>query len=167
VLKGLNLRAPLGGKVSQDSEWLSVEQAGAWLGVPADVVRGAVQARVIPAVTIGDYIRLSRSALLGLGAAPAAVQAVTAMPLVAVIEPRSEVAGGLPVPEGLSWVEALTEADEFTIRWPKTGGGGQEELYPQAWRGVVLLNKVKMEAKVGQCIRHDKGRSVIICSEHP
>jgi hypothetical protein len=61
----------------------------------------------------------------------------------------------------------LVEADEFTIRWPKTGGGGHEEVYPLAWRGVVLLNKVKMEAKVGQCIRHEKGRRTVLLDKNP
>lgn len=152
--------------MANGSEWLSVEQAAEWLGVPAHAVRGAVQSGGIPALVIGDYVRVSRDALLGRAAAPVAGRAVPVIP-VAVTEARPQFAGGLPVPDGLAWVEELVEADEFTIRWPKTGGGGNEEVYPMAWRGVVLLNKVKMEAKVGQCIRHDKGRRTVLLDKNP
>jgi hypothetical protein len=109
--------------------------------------------------------RISRDALFGRAAAPITVRAVPVAP-VAASQPRQQLGGGLAVPEGLSGIQELIEAEEFTIRWPKTGGG-HEEIYPTAWRGVVVPNKVKMDAKVSQCIRHDKGRRTILLDKNP
>lgn len=146
-------------------EWMSVEQASQWLGVPVEAVREAVRSGAVPALVISNYVRVSRTALLGRAATPAAIRQTPATPLAAT-QARSE-NGGLPVPAGFSWVEDLAQADEFTINWPRTGGGSNPETYPSAWRGVITLNRVRMEAKVGECVRHDRGRLTVLFDRNP
>jgi excisionase family DNA binding protein len=165
VPAGFKHRRMEGRAMGDGMEWMSVEQTSQWLGVPVDAVREAVRSGAIPALVIGGYVRVSRAALLGRAAVPVTMRQAPAIPVVAT-QARPE-GGGLPVPAGFSWVEDLAEADEFIINWPRTGGGSNPETYPSAWRGVITLNGVRMEAKVGECVRHDRGRLTVLFDRNP
>lgn len=146
---------------------MNLEESAEWLGVPVEAVRAAVQAGELPALTFGGFVRISRDALLDRAAAPTADRAgpVTA----SVVPPQTspQDGSGLPVPEGLAWVEQPTEGEAFTIPWPRKGGGSNEEHYPQAWRGTINLNGVRHDVRIGECIRHDRGRLTVLFGRDP
>jgi hypothetical protein len=155
-----------GPKVEIDSDWLSEEQTAAWLGVPLDAVRAAVRSGELPVLTISGFVRISRDGLLGRAANSFASRPAETTSVVAA-QARPQPDGTLPVPDGLSWVEDLVPNEAFTIPWPKKGGGSHDELYPSAWRGVITLNGVRMEVKVGECVRHDRGRLTVLVDRNP
>jgi hypothetical protein len=135
--------------------------------VPVEAVRAAVEAGELPALSFGGFVRISRDALLSRAAAPTAVRAVPVAAAVTRPQAPPQDGSGLPAPEGLAWVEELTEAEPFTIPWPKKGGGSQDEHYPRAWRGVVTLNGVRHVVRIGECVRHDRGRLTVLFGRDP
>jgi len=152
--------------MADNGEWMTEDETAEWLGVPVDIVREAVRSGGLPALAIGNYVRISREGLLARAAAPDTMRQAPAVPVTAA-QTRPEGDGGLPVPAGLSWVEELAETDEFVINWPRTGGGSNPETYPSAWRGSITLNGVRIEVKVGECVRLDRGRLTVLFDRNP
>ena len=135
--------------------------------MPVEAVRAAVQTGELPALVFGGFIRISRDALLNRAAVATTVRAVPATAPAAQPHALAHDGGGLPSPQGFSWVGELSEAEPFTIPWPRKGGGSNEEHYPQAWRGTVTLNGVRHDVRIGECIRHDRGRLTVLFGRDP
>lgn len=152
--------------MSQESPWMSEEQAADWLGIPREAIREAVRSGEIPALVIRDFVRISQDALLGLAATSFSSAHVAATPPTAT-RPEPQTDSGLPIPDMMSWIENLAQTEEFSIPWPQTGGGSHSERYPAAWRGIILLNNTRIEVKVGECIRHDRGRLTVLFDRSP
>lgn len=73
----------------------------------------------------------------------------------------------MPAPEGLAWIEEIVEARPFTIPWPRDGGGTIGEHCPRAWRGAITIDGGLHEVRIGECIRHDRGRLTVLFGRAP
>ena len=141
------------------TDWLTKEQAAEWLNVPVEVLQGAIQAGEIPALSLGNIIRISSEALLTRGADPAQRRPVTPEPPAEEARPAGD--GRLPNPAGLTWVQELTDAPAFAHGWPRRGGGTNDEAYPRAWQGAITLQGEDITVRIGECTRHDRGRLTV------
>lgn len=146
------------------SDWLGEEEVAAWLSVPVESVRSAIQAGEIPSLSVGGFVRVSRDALLALAAngsgRPPTIPTATAT------ADRSR-RGGIPCPLGLSWISELAGAPPFDHGWPKRGGGTFDEHYFSAWEGTISLQDERLRVTVGQCTRHDRGRMTVFFNRTP
>jgi excisionase family DNA binding protein len=165
-----------------DQEWFDIDQAAAWMGLPSSAIRDAVARGQLPAVQIGDYVRLSRSALLmAAGQAPqspAIAESQAAPPEPPVPLPITQEIGGIPVPTGLSWVQEPEPGALFTAR---EGSGHvyhfprkkdvepdvEAETYTAVWNATISLHGRTMPVVVGQSKRYGLGRLTVWIDRYP
>lgn len=152
-------------------EWLDVEQAAVWLKLPVLVVSQAVATGQIPAIRLGDHIRISRSALLAAAgqstslSAPTEAFAETSLQAQPALQHH-----GVPTPKGLIW-EAEPEAGEgFTYHWPRPADdpeddGGEE--YTSVWNAAIALHGHIIPVRVGESVRNDRGRLTVWFGHYP
>jgi excisionase family DNA binding protein len=157
--------------IHTQEEWLDVDQAAEWLKVPASVVSEAIATGQIPAMKIGSFTRISRSALVAAAGHPSvspsqagAIEAVS--PDVAPDSANHKV----PVPKGLTW-DADLEADEgFTQYWPQRKDDppdtGKEE-YDPVWKATITLAGHKMPVVVGKTKRNGRDRLTVWLDSYP
>ena len=155
-------------------EWMTEVEAAEWLGVSPEQVRHGIQSGTIPALRLGDEVRLSRTATIaamGVASAPTIISSPEAVTLHAPDEPKRD---GLPAPAGFAWVERLKKAPAFEHKWPRTRTSDNPatsvtEAYPTAWSGVVDVLGQRVGVLVGQSVpRHDgRPRMTVFFDRYP
>jgi excisionase family DNA binding protein len=144
------------------TDWMSIEEAATWLGIPVDAVQEAIRSHSLPALAIGPYVRISRHALLALAG-------VANPPLAEAATMRSEgvpamttATHGVPKPQALDWIEPLAPMlNGFDYPWPKTGGGSTLEVFDQGWEGEVSLHGQELHVRIGRTT-HDERRHLVV-----
>jgi excisionase family DNA binding protein len=140
-------------------EWMSESEAARWLGVPIEVVRQSISRGLLPALQLGDHVRVSRTAAIQASGGlterppvPAPVQSAAS---------DAQRLDNLPMPAGLTWVDELATADPFVHQWPRrkdTPPSSGGESYPVAWAGTLTLQGERISVLVGQSVPRDDGR---------
>lgn len=131
---------------------MDTNAAAGWLGIPADAMTQAIERGEVPAIKIGDHVRISRAALLE------RAKGSLARPTVAgIVVPNT--AGALAAPADLRWIRDLKMIEPFMYRWPKAGGGSDEEWYDPAWEGEISLHKRRLRVRVGRTRQRKDGRA--------
>lgn len=158
-------------------EWLDEEAAAAWLAIPVDVVREAVRAGAIPALHVGPFVRISRSALIeaARGAPPKSSPEPAEQDeddwasdeRVSAALTRPSFRGGLPTPAGLRWASDLADDAPFTYIWPQPKGQRLEERYDRVWTGEIVLHERPIAVRVGEGVRQGRGRLVVFFDRAP
>jgi excisionase family DNA binding protein len=152
-------------------EWLDIEQAATWLKVPVSAVSQAVSTGQIPAMKIGDYVRISRSALVAAAsqAAPASAQAA-----IVATAPDALLSGAedrkVPAPIGLIWERGPEEGQEFIYQWPRPNDEPRDdgaEKYDPVWNATISVHGHEVSVRVGESVRYDRGRLTVWLGQYP
>lgn len=144
-----------------DREWLVTDEVAVWLRVSVEDVKAEIERGGIPALVVGDHVRVSRQALLARAGFNAALPDLSTSQATRADGEVLAAGIGVPEPAGFLWCQDIDRREPFTHGWPRTGGGQNPEHYEHAWQATVSLHGQTLTVKIGETVRDGRGRLVI------
>jgi hypothetical protein len=139
----------------------------------------AIESGQLPALKLGNHVRISLQALenAAAGSATTAVEDVTlgsveesAMTIGTDRTAASSMRTDIPRPERFEWIGDIQPAESFKYSWPQVAGaepGASDERYHGAWRATINLNGHSANILLGEATRHGRGRLTVWIDGHP